>query len=487
MAKSGGVQFVGSTTVLQTTVDTTTQVSFMVSSADVFGAASSQVQGAADLTPDLTAQTRLSDLRGADGNGFAPGEMELGNGATSKIVDLSHSDSLGDVVNAINAAGVGGITASLTGQGITLTGNATDNISVNEVAGGATAQSLGILRTTGSGPAAALVGASTGPNVTDFTPLSSLKGGAGIDLHGLKITNGLTSANISFAGLNTVGDVLNAINSSATHVQAKINSAGTGIDIVNPTQGLQMTIAENGGTTATDLGVRSFSPQTLLSDLNSGRGVGQATTGADFQITRSDGTHFNVTLAGAQTVQDVIAKINAASGGVGLTASFSATANAITLTDTAGGAGQPSVLSQNGSTAAADLGLTQNPAAGGAITGADVNPVSANGVFADLTKLRDALNSGNQAKITEAAEGLQKDYNQIVQARGSAGAQVQSMQTRQDQIKTESIATQSLMSQLSDTDFTAAITKFQTLQTSLQATLQASAKTLNLSLLSFLG
>jgi flagellin-like hook-associated protein FlgL len=43
------------------------------------------------------------------------------------------------------------------------------------------------------------------------------------------------------------------------------------------------------------------------------------------------------------------------------------------------------------------------------------------------------------------------------------------------------------MSQLSDTDFTAAITKFQTLQTSLQATLETAAKTLNLSLLDFLG
>ncbi len=61
------------------------------------------------------------------------------------------------------------------------------------------------------------------------------------------------------------------------------------------------------------------------------------------------------------------------------------------------------------------------------------------------------------------------------------------MQQRTDQITTENQATQSLMSQLSDTDFTAAITRFQLLQTSLQATLQVSAKTLNESLLNFLG
>jgi len=59
------------------------------------------------------------------------------------------------------------------------------------------------------------------------------------------------------------------------------------------------------------------------------------------------------------------------------------------------------------------------------------------------------------------------------------------LQHRQDQITTENTATQSLMSQLSDTDFTAAITHFQTLQTALQATLASSAKTLNESLLNF--
>jgi flagellin-like hook-associated protein FlgL len=43
------------------------------------------------------------------------------------------------------------------------------------------------------------------------------------------------------------------------------------------------------------------------------------------------------------------------------------------------------------------------------------------------------------------------------------------------------------MSQLSDTDFTTAITKFQLLQTSLQATLETAAKTLQLSLIDFIA
>ena len=71
----------------------------------------------------------------------------------------------------------------------------------------------------------------------------------------------------------TVEDLLNAINASGTAVRAQINASGTGIDILNPTQGPQMTIAENGGTTASDLGVRSLGPATQLSELNDGKGV----------------------------------------------------------------------------------------------------------------------------------------------------------------------------------------------------------------------
>ncbi len=420
VTKNGGVQFVGSGTVLQNSVDTTTDVPFMVSGADVFGATSSQVQGSADLTPALTAQTRISDLRGATGIGVQLGAVQISNGTTTKLVDLSNADTIGDVVNAINSAGVGGITATIANGGLTLGGNTTDNITVADVAKGQTAAELGILKTTGGGPGVPLVGTGTQPNVTVLTPLSALRDGAGIDLHGLKISNGTQSAAISFASATTVGDLLNDINGSSTAVQAQINAAGTGIDIVNPTQGLQMTVTENGGTSADELGLRSFSTQTPLSDLNGGKGVTFAPSGADLKITPSNGASFSITLAGAKTVQDVLDKINAASGGT-VTAGFSANSNGITLTDSTPGPGTLSVTNANGSTAAGDLGLNQNAPAGNTITGADVNPITAAGVFANLAKLRDSLQGNDQAGITEAAGGLQGDYQRIINTRGAAG------------------------------------------------------------------
>lgn len=483
----GGVQFVGTSDVPQNSVDANTTAPLSVAAQSVFGATSGAVQGTADLTPNLTANTRLADLRGVGGNGVSLGAIVISNGTTSKLVDLSKADTIGDVTSAINAAGVGGITAAISGQGLTLSGGPTDNISVTDVAGDSTATDLGIAQPVAAGAGTPLVGASAQANVTVLTPLSALKGGVGIDSHGLTISVGGKVANIALGSASTVGDLINAINGADLGASASINSAGTGLNIVNTVQGLTMSITENGGTTAADLGVKSYSATTPLSDLNGGKGIGLASGGlADFQIIETDGTKLNVSLAGATTVQDVLNKINAAAGGVGLTASFSASANGIVLTDTAGGTGTLSITGQNGSTAVADLGLSA-PAVGNTISGSDVNPVSAGGIFTDLANLRDALTAGDPAKITLAAQGLRQDSQAVVQTRGAAGAQVQEMQARQDQITTENAATQSLMSQLSDTDFTTAITRFQTLQTSLQATLEASAKTLNESLLNFLG
>ena len=483
---NGGVQFVGSTNLLQNTDDEATLLPFQINGANVFGALSSRVTGSVDLTPALGPATRIADLRGAGGNGVHLGSIQLGNGVTTKLVDLSHADTVQDVVNAINNAAVGNITASISGNHLVLSTSGADNITVTDLAGGTTAADLGILKSTGGGAGASVIGASVQPMVTLLTPMAALRNGAGIDqTHGLLITNGQSTASVTFASASTVEDLLNAINSSGTNVRAQINTAGNGIDILNPVQGTQMTIAENGGTTAADLGVRSFSPATPLAELNAGKGVGTVNPGPDFQITKSDGTSFTVSLSGAVTVQDVINRINAAAGGAGLTASFATTGNGIVLTDTAGGAGKPTVTPLNFSTAAADLGLT-TPAAGTVIKGPDVDPVQVPGLFANLAKLRDALNNNDQAGITAAAEGLQADHDRIVTIRGQTGAQVQEVQGRQNSLQDQNVATKAVLSQLQDADVPATIAKFSTLQTALQATLQTTAKTMNLSLLDFL-
>ena len=268
VSEAGGVRFVGSSRPLENVYDEHTQLAFMVNGDAVFGARSTRVQGTADLTPGLSSDTRVTDLNGTTGHGVRLGSIRLGNGTTSTVVDLSHADTASDVVRAINAAGVGSISASLGASGgLQLSGGATDNITVEEVGGGTTASDLGILETGGAGSGIPLTGQSVAPRLILLTPLSSLRGGAGIDLSGgMIITNGQASATIDLSTAQTVEDLLNAINGAGIQVSASINAAGTGINIINPTQGPQMTIAENGGTTAADLGIRSFSPAAQLKD-----------------------------------------------------------------------------------------------------------------------------------------------------------------------------------------------------------------------------
>ncbi len=484
--EAGGMKFVGSTNVLNNAYDENSVRPFMVNGERVFGALSTRVEGAADVTPSITAVTRLIDLSGVGGTGIRPGSINISNGTSSATVDLSQASSAGDVVDAMNAAGVGGITASLGVRGLVLTGGPGDDITVTEVGGGTTASDLGVLRSVGAGAGLPLNGADAGPKITLLTPLASLNSGTGIDLaNGITITNGEQTATINFTGSATVQDMLNRINSSGAHVRAEINGAGTGINILNPTQGMNMSIAENGGSTAADLGVRSFGPASSLAELNLGKGVGTA-DGPDMIITRSDGTTFDVDIAATGVVQDVIDAINAADGGGGVTAGFATTGNGIVLTDTAGGAGTMTVAAANYSEAAKDLGLLK-PAVGAVLTGDDVNPVKAAGVFSNLSTLLRALHSSDQQAITDAAAGLKADLTNLTTVRGETGARVQELENRQNRLEDENLATQSLLANLEEVDMTEAISRFQTLQTALQASMMTTSKMMNLSLLDFLS
>jgi flagellin-like hook-associated protein FlgL len=477
--------------VLENSYDENTDLAFMVDGAEVFGALSTRVEGITDLTPSLGGATRLSDLRGATDDGVRPGLIRIGNGSGTATVDLSQADTIGDVVDAINAAGLGTVTAAIAPDGVSLrlTGGAGENVSVSEVGGGTTAADLGILNAAGAGLGNPVNGGNVKARVTLLTPLASLNAGVGIGLAGgLQISNGETSATVDLTGATTVQDAINRINNSGTHVRAEINAAGTGINILNPVQGTAMRIAENGGTTAADLGIRSYSTTTSVADMNDGRGV-RTVDGVDFRVTASDGATFDVDLSAAQTdVQGVIGAINAAASaaGVNVVADFTTSGNGIRLIDNTAGGGTFTIGAENFSEAAKDLGFT-NAAAGNVITGTDVAPVQAKGIFADLGKLRDALHANDQAGITAAAEGLTGDFDRVARLRGETGARVQEMESRRGRMEDQNVATQSLLSSLADTDFTKAITEFQTLQTALQATMQTSARTLNLSLMDFIG
>ena len=141
-------------------------------------------------------------------------------------------------------------------------------------------------------PTARSSAAPLNPTISLTTPLSALNGGGGIDqTSGLQIVGNGKTQDVSLAGCQTIQDVINALNSSGTGLVAQINSSGTGLEVYSNLSGCDFSIGENGGQTATDLGLRTLSANTPLSDLNYGAGVAAAQGDSQsFTVAAADGT-----------------------------------------------------------------------------------------------------------------------------------------------------------------------------------------------------
>ena len=113
----------------------------------------------------------------------------------------------------------------------------------------------------------------------------------------------------SFASGTTVGEVLNQINTSGVFVDARISETGTGIDVFSRLSGGRLTISENGGTTASGLGLLSNLARADLDDLNGGLGIGSV-EGADIRITKKNGQDFFLDVDDASSVQSLVDAIN---------------------------------------------------------------------------------------------------------------------------------------------------------------------------------
>lgn len=192
---------------------------------------------------------------------------------------------------------------------------------------------------------------------------------------GLHLTNGGQSVTIDLSDAQTVEDLLNRINGANIGMLAEINAAGNGINVRSRLSGADFMIGENGGTTATQLGLRTFTADTKLAALN--RGVGIPTSSSlemldiskldDLQIVARNGAVLNVDLTGATTLQDVAQLINNAAGNTGATqvlARMTGGGNGLELVDTStGGSGHLQVVALPGTQAAEYLGFVPTGAA----------------------------------------------------------------------------------------------------------------------------
>lgn len=466
-----------------------------------FGAISDELRGidattglAVDLNPAVVSGTTATALNG--GQGFAPGSIQITGSSGTAIVNLTTADTVGDIIEFINlVASSTGVTAAINpaNNGLMLTDAAAGTITVQEVAGGRTARTLGILTPAG-GSLSPVVGTDLNPAVTADTVLGDLFGGVGLTVSGITITNATANQTFAatlgptaFASGNTVGQLVEAINNSGTFTLAQINSQRTGIDIFSRLSASRLTVTEATptGTTALELGLRydaTTAARVKLSDLNNGLGVGSI-NGPDIRITLRNGTQLVFDIDNGTFVRDVVAQLDADPN---LTATLSPTGQII-VTDLTAGPNQFRIENMPGSFAATNLGIEQSTA-GAVITGTPLSfvGVQAEGVFTALARLRDALQANSTDGIQAAQRLLDISKNKLLEARGELGARLSALELTRGRIDTEKDLITRLRGEIRDIDFTEAATRFQQENVILQAALATSVRALQVTVFNFL-
>ncbi|MEM6459753.1 MAG: flagellar filament capping protein FliD, partial [Planctomycetota bacterium] len=387
----------------------------------------------------LDRSTLLSELNGGTGvqRGFV--RVTDRSGSTA-VVDLTSAVTVDDVVDTINRATGVNVLAEADGDSFTLTdatGQAANDLIVQDVGSGTTAADLGLVGSSSTGTLA-------GTNINTVgkdTYVATLNDGKG-----LRTVTGSPDLNVTVAGggsydINlsnalTLDDLIDTVETATGgDVTVGFNAAGNGLTLTDNTgggPGFAVT-SLNDSQAALDLGLLGSDDDSngtidggrviasinskLLSGLNGGRGLlafggdpfapldattnladlfqgsGVTTSGGDdLSITLRDDpdTSFGVDLDGLTTVQDLIDAVDTATAGQ---ATLSIDGQSLTITDNTGGAGALIVANAGNSTAVSQLGLGVN-AAVNAVTGRDLDPAGTSGDGALVTLTNSAGGGG---------------------------------------------------------------------------------------------
>lgn len=524
----GGIRFSNTGPGITTDLDIARSVPITLAPNNPVGATSARVRGDVDLDPNLVGQTRLADLSGARNLGVTPGAVEFSvNGGTRISVNLTTADSAQDVVTQLTAAirqyetdngvtvlGPGGV--SLSGEALRIDVAGANTVRFFDVGSNSTARDLGLATDAGFDFAAATPnGVDLGPKLAWSTPISSLAGVTG-SLGQIRIRNAGATAVVDLSTATTLEDVRNKIEAAAPGTRVVINDAGTGIDVLTEVSGpraLALSVEEvSGGTTATALGIRTFSGTTRISDFNDGRGVrivdgvvdpttGTATTAlnADFTITLGNvgATQLTIDLQPADmtSVQSMVSAMNAqistqlAGAGLApgdLTVGLAPDGNGLVFTQNPGFFGAVSLAQLNNSQALSDLGLTNGTWAAGQYTGRDVTKVRPDNLFTHLMDLRDALATNDTSGIAIAGENIDRSLDRLTEVRGLVGGYAKRVDFAERLVEDQTTMDTKIRSELRDTDYTEAAMKLSLLQTQLQAGYQVSGIMQGQTLLDFL-
>jgi flagellar hook-associated protein 3 FlgL len=530
----GGFRFTARGAGLVTDLGLGERIPITIGGSNAVGETSARLTSLTVLNPNVTPQTRIADLRGARGLGVTNGTVQFSfNGGPAQTIDLGTINSAEDVRSKIESAirayetSSGTTVLTPTGvqfgaQGLTFNVAAGGSLVFSDINNATVAADLGL--TTAPFTPAAPLGGSLAPKLTPQTTLASIPA-LTLPLGTIRVKatgSNVITRDIDLSGAATIDDISSKLESAGVGARVTIADSGDRLVVQNEVAGQILSIEEtSNGTSATQLGIRTFSAQTPLSDFNYGRGVriidnvNDPTTGTptpalnrDFKVTLGNGQAFYVDLRPSDmtSVSSVIARINTEFNTAVGQPPVNASAPPLTATDFLASivngkngiafsspyAGGIIVTGENNSAAAEDLGLTPGTpmafdSASSAYIAQDRSGIRVNNLFSDLIDLRNALTRDDSAGITVAGSGLQANGDRVITAQGLVGSYAKRVEDGQRRLEDQQTFDEQVKSQLQDVDFAEAASKLSLLQTQLQATYQVAGKLNGRTLLDFLS
>lgn len=248
--------------------------------------------------------TLLRTLSGGQGLGELGTISITDRSGASANVDLSGAESLDDILTAINAAGLGveaRINSSRNGLAIVdTTGDIASNFVISSADANETAEKLKIV--TDSTAISVNSGSLAKQAVSDSTLLSSLRGGQGISRSKFYITDGNNKSSVvdlESDTIQTVGDLVDAINALSIDVEARYSADGSGIEIVDRSSG-------SGLPSVRDIGSGTAAKELRLTGAAETVDLGG---GLSERVVRGSQT-ITIDVSETDTLSDVVTKIN---------------------------------------------------------------------------------------------------------------------------------------------------------------------------------
>lgn len=492
-----GVRYIGDDGLIEFQIDSSSRMGVNINGNTLFLKQVQTLGAEADLDPGISLMTEISDLNGGEGIDLTTGMIRIvdENLGINVDVDISGATYVADIINSVNAALAANV-PPITNLTMTL-GNQFNNLMLEATPGG---------------------------QISPATPLGNLNGGDGIDLTDgrILVSDGAgININVDLTGSKTIDDILKRFNSTlqanplVNNVTMQINAAGTGLQIVdangtpqnlsigeasksstlaadlgifgdiNPTlNGSDLDpvsafkVEELGGTTANDLGIagsfndvlnggdlnRIVAADALLSELNGGLGFELG----EIQIRHGD-RYKNVDLGDPTllTVQDLLDRIN--SSGLDITASINPDGTGLQVVNN----------DPNRSLMITEVDEGRTAKSLGIFGAADM--------MAGLMLFEESLRNDDQKGIELMIETMDRSLQHLLNQRASVGAKGIRLESTDNRLADNELSFTRLLSEVEDADISKLVTDLATYENNYQASLIASAKIIQPSLLDFLS